>query len=257
MGLLSLDRRRALGGMLLVSVAAGLLLYLHAVTYLLGDFSGDPLMLFEMGLSMGYVGPVMPLVAALPFGGGLCQDIQAGYAGAAVMRAGKGRYIASKALTCCLAGGLASMLSMLAFIIFNHLRFPCDFPAPKMLETAYLHSLLAGGGLAAYLRYYLARLTLVFLSGAFWAMCAMCFSAFYPSLALTLVFPLVTWRLVLELGEILNLPRWLDVALLDDGSAAMAPGTLLLSALALYGGLTLVLYLIFRWRGIRRLGYER
>lgn len=255
-GLLCLDRRRALGGMLWVAVAAGLLLYLHAVIYLLGDETGDPLMMFEMSVTMGYVGPVMPLVAALPFGAGFCQDLQAGYAGAVVSRAGKGRYLTSKALSACLSGALASLLAMLAFILFNHLRFPSDYVAPAMLETTYLHSLLAEGGPMAYLQYYAARLTLVFLSGAFWAMCAMCFSAFYPSLPLTLVCPLVLWRLALEAGEKLNLPSWLDVALLDDGSAALPPGMLLLSALLLYGGLSLALFFIFRWRGGRRLGYE-
>ena len=72
--MLSLDRRRAFGGMLWVAVAAGLGLYLHAVSYLLGDQTGDPFILFEMSLTMGYVAQVMPLVAALPFGGGCVND---------------------------------------------------------------------------------------------------------------------------------------------------------------------------------------
>ena len=255
--MLSLDRRRAFGGMLWVAVAAGLGLYLHAVSYLLGDQTGDPFILFEMSLTMGYVAQVMPLVAALPFGGGFCYDIQAGYAGAAALRAGKSRYLTSTALAAALSGGLASALAMLAFLLVSYLRFPGDFAQPEMLELTYLHSLLAGGGLGAYLKYYAARLALSFLSGSFWALCALCFSAFYPSLPLALVCPLALWRLALEAAELLRLPAWLDLAMLEDGSAALAPVPLLLSALALYGGLGFVLALVFRRRGRRRLSYER
>ena len=155
------------------------------------------------------------------------------------------------------SGYLASALAMLAFLLVSYLRFPGDFAQPEMLELTYLHSLLAGGGLGAYLKYYAARLALSFLSGSFWALCALCFSAFYPSLPLALVCPLALWRLALEAAELLRLPAWLDLAMLEDGSAALAPVPLLLSALALYGGLGFVLALVFRRRGRRRLSYER
>ena len=176
--------------------------------YLLGDQTGDPFILFEMSLTMGYVAQVMPLVAALPFGGGFCYDIQAGYAGAAALRAGKSRYLTSKALAAALSGGLASALAMLAFLLVSYLRFPGDFAQPEMLELTYLGT--AGGGRAGRVPQILRRPAGVVLCRAASGRCVRCaFPPFYPSLPPGPGVPPALWRLALEARSCCACSAWL------------------------------------------------
>ncbi|MEG0145751.1 MAG: hypothetical protein RR739_06765 [Clostridia bacterium] len=252
--MLLMDRRRALGGWLLISVLAGLLLYVQSVSYLLLDEAGDPLMLFELSASISFVSLVMPAIAALPFGTGFCADWQATYAGTAALRAGKRRYLLSKVFCCALSGGLAAMGAMLAFVVLINLRYPQGFSLePTFMELVYLKSLLIGGGMARYLVYYLSHLLLAFLSGGFWATTAMCFSAFYPNVPMTLVAPLLLHRLLSEVSLMLELPPWLNVTALSDGAAGLAPLPLLGAALLLYLTATLLVGALFFRRAKRRL----
>lgn len=252
--MLSLDRRRALGPYLWIAVAGVLALYLYGVSYLLSDESGDALMAFSFSLSMGYAAPVLPLMAALPFGTAFCADWRSGYALPVVMRSGKRRYLRSKALSGALSGGLASALGMLAFILVLNARFPPDFSrAPFLGDIVGLQALLAGGGVGAYLAYYGAQLLLAFFAGMFWALTALAFSALYPSAALTMVAPLVLHRLLQEAGNWVRIPPWMDITLLESGGADLPPARMLAAGAGVFGALSALFALLFSWRAGRRL----
>ena len=157
--------------------------------------------------------------------------------------------------TFALSGALASALGMLLFILVLNLRFPPDFGAePYLGDVAGLQHLLTGGGAGAYLSYYGAYLLLTFLSGMFWAMTAVAFSAFYPNVALTLCAPPVMHRLLEELGY--WTPEWLDVTLLESGALDMPPATILVAGAGVFCALSALLMLLFAWRAGRRLRYE-
>lgn len=252
--LLSFDRRRALGPYLWAAVLASLLLQLHSVSYLLGDREGEALMAFFFSSSMGFVAPVMPLLAALPFATGFCADWTSGFAAAAALRSGRRRYLHSKAAACALSGALASALGMLAFVVFLNLRFPPDWARePFIGDIEGLETLLLGGGAGAFLKYYGARLLLAACAGAFWALSALAFSAFYPSVPLTLCAPLVLHRLLQELGQALLPPPFLDVTLLETGSVELSPPLTLAAGVTVFGALCAALWLTFALRAGRRL----
>lgn len=249
-----LDRKRATGVYLWIAIAGILALYLHSVSYLLSDETGDAVMAFSVSLSLGYIAPVLPLMAALPFGTAFCADWQSGYAPSVVMRSGRPRYLRSKALACALSGGLASLAGMLAFILTLNLKFPPDFSqAPYIGEISGLQTLL-GLGAGRYLSFFGAHLALAFLSGMFWALTALTFSAFYPNVALTLCTPLVMHRLLMELGY--WTPPWIDVTLLESGSLDLPPEVILAAGAGVFCVLSALLMLLFAWRAGRRLRYE-
>ncbi|MEA4897348.1 hypothetical protein ACH6CV_06745 [Bacillota bacterium Meth-B3] len=251
---MSLDRRRALGPYLWGAALFGLLLQLHSVSYLLTGREGEALMAFFFSSSMGFVAPVMPLLSALPFATGFCADWRSGFAAAAVSRSGKRRYLHSKAAACALSGALASALGMLAFVVFLNLWFPPDWSRePFIGDIEGLETLLLGGGAGAYLKYYGARLLLASCSGAFWALSALAFSAFYPNVPLTLCAPLVLHRLLQELGQALLLPPFLDVTLLETGAAGLPPPLTLAAGAIVFGVLCAALWLTFALRAGRRL----
>lgn len=253
--MLSLDRRRALGPYLWLASICALLLYLNSVSYMLRDQEGNALMAFFLCVSVGYAAPILPLMAALPFGTAFCADWQNSFAPAAVTRSGRRRYLVSKVLSSAISGALASAMGMLLFIAVLNLRFPPDFAAEPYLggDVAGLLHLLNGGGAGAYLAYYGAHLLLAMLSGMFWAMSALTFSAFYPNVALTLCAPLVLHRLMAEVGNWVYIPGWMNVTLLESGALDMSPAALLLAGAGVYGTLTAMLAALFAWRAGRRL----
>lgn len=255
-GLLSLDRRRALGAYFWIAIGAALILQVHSVSYLLRDDYGDALMCFFLSSSLGFVAPVMPLVAALPFGTAFCADFSSGYVPSIVTRSGKRRYLWSKSLTCAVSGGLVNMCGMLAFILLLNVKFPQNFQEEVFLgDIAGLETLLLGGGFSSYALYYLARLVLAFFSGAFWAMTAMTFSAFYPNVALTLCAPLVAHRLLQEIGYATYVPSWLNVTLLEVGAVELAPWQVVAVGVGVFAVLTALLAAVFAYRAGRRLRY--
>ena len=252
--MMSFDRRRAMGVYLWIAVAGILALYLYSVSYLLTDETGDAVMAFSVSRSLGYVSPILPLMAALPFGTAFCADWQSGYASSVVMRSGRRRYLTSKMLACALSGGLASLMGMLAFILTLSLKFPPDFSeAPFIGDITGLYALL-GVGAGSYLAFFGAHLMLAFLSGMFWALTALTFSAFYPNVALTLCAPPVMHRLLEELGY--WTPEWLDVTLLESGALDLPPATILAAGAGVFCALSALLMLLFAWRAGRRLRYE-
>lgn len=248
------DARRALGLWLFIAAAAYFFLYFNGISYMLGEREADALMTFEFGASLGLTSQVLPLLAALPFATGFCADWSSGFTVPAALRSGRKRYLTSKCLSCALSGGLAAMGGMLAFALFVNLRFTQDFStAPEYFDSTDLQALIGSGGALSYASYYAARLFLQFLAGAFWAMTALAFSAFFPNIPMTLCAPLVFYRLLFELGNLLPIPAHLNPTLLDDGMVGLSPGLTLLAALCLYGALGTLLGALFAYRAGRRL----
>ena len=235
---MSLDQQRGLGRWLGIAVICALALYLHGVIYLITDSSGDAFMTFSMATTVGFAAPVMPFIAALPFATAFCEDIKSGYFALIVSRVSAGRYLRSKVIACMLSGGLASALGLMLFIITINVKFP---PGVDVFMGHFV--------------FYLTRIFLAFLSGAFWAMTAMLFSAFFPNVELSLCVPLVTYRLLAELAWWMYIPAQFNVTLMDVGMVDLSDPMLMLHGIMLFGGLSAVCATGFYLRALRRVRY--
>ena len=72
---------------------------------------------------------------------------------------------------------------------------------------------------------------------------------------LTLCMPLAAYRLSLELYYWFKLPYWLNLPLLQDCTVELSYGMTLLAGLCVFGGLTVVMDVVFALRAGRRLTY--
>ena len=253
-----MDRQRAFGRWFLLAAVAYYLLYINGVSYMIFDYDAysDALMIFEFGGAMAFGAPLMPLIAALPFGTSFVGDYSAGCCPTILLRSGKWRYLRSKAVYTALSGGAAVAGGMFLFILTVNLLFPQDTSQPMMMSGASdLSVILEGQSPLSLLTYYLSRLVMQFLAGAWWATAALAFSAFYPNLPLTLCAPLLMYRLAGLIGQLPVFPAWMNITWLDDAQVGLMPGQVLLAGFAVFGGLTLCAALVFCWRAGRRLRY--
>ncbi len=254
--MMPMDRQRAFGRWFLLAAVAYLLLYVNGVSYMLFDPYSDSLMVFEFGGGMGFAAPLMPLIAALPFATSFCADFSNGYCPPVILRSGKARYLSSKAIAAALSGGAAVAGGMFLFILLLNLLFPQDTSSPAISNGASdMSQILQNPGAGPLLLYYLSRLFMQFMAGAWWATSALAFSAFYPNLPLTLCAPLVLYRFMGAIGQLPFMPAWLNTTWLDDAQIGLQPLQTLLAGLCVFGGLTVIAALIFRWRAGRRLQY--
>jgi len=99
--------------------------------------------------------------------------------------------------------------------------------------------------------YYATVCFLQFLAGGFWAMLAMAVSAFLPNISLTLCAPLVFFKLAEEINMLF--PPFFSPYLLQTGNVGLSVPATLGAAVSVFSLGTLILALIFRWRGGRRL----
>lgn len=254
--MLSLDKRRAFGLWFFVAIAAYVALYFNDVSYIVMDVQGDALATFAMAGSMGMVTYIMPFFAALPFATAFCADWNSGFAGQVTLRSGNGRYLRSKCLACALSGGLAAALGTLVFIVFLNVKFPTsgDILENYVAIDPFTHVLNLGAPLGLIL-YYGGTVIMQFLAGACWAMTGLAFSAFCPNVLLTLCVPLAAYRLSLELYYWFAPPYWLNLPLLQDCQVELSyPMTLLMGAV-IFGGLSILLGIVFALRAGRRLSH--
>lgn len=215
MRLIPVDRRRAFGPWLLAAVVLYAALYAQNVLYELFETEGNALMLFEFSRSMGHTLWLMPLAAALPFGMGFCVDCKSGYLRPMVLRAGRKKYIGSKAAACFLSGGAAAAGGTLAFLLLAIWRYPPEDWAAlaQFMDASSMQDVLVQGN---YFLYFSGVIYLQFLAGGFWALTALAFSAYFPNALLSMCVPLLLYRLISEAGE-LFLPTWLNLPVLGDG----------------------------------------
>ena len=254
--MLSLDRRRAFGPWFFIAIAAYIALYFNDVSYIFMDEQGDALATFAMAGSMGMVTYIMPLFAAQPFATAVCADWNSGFAHHAAMRSGNGRYLLSKALACFFSGGLATALGTAVFIGMLNLKFPQsgDILANYVTVDPFTHVLNLGAP-KGLLLYYGGVVAMQFLAGGCWAMMALAFSAFCPNVLLTLCIPLAAYRLSLELYYWFEPPYWLNLPLLQDCMVELSYRDTLLAGLGVFGGLSVVMGIVFAVRAGRRLRY--
>lgn len=254
--MLTLDRRRAFGLWFWIAIAAHLALYFNDVSYFVLESGGDALMTFSLSRSMGMLTYVAPLFSALPFAAAFCADWNSGFAGAAVMRSGRRRYVLSKTCACALSGGLVPAVATLLFVVVLNLRFPTD--PELMLSFAdgdpFNHVLNMGAPVGLWL-YYGGMVLMQFMAGACWAMTGLAFSAFVPNALITLCIPPAVYRLSLEIYYWFELPYWLNLPLLQDCMAELNYMLTLLTGFAVFGTVTLALGITFCIRTARRLNY--
>lgn len=252
--MLSMDRRRAFGLWFFIAIIAYAALYFNDVSYIVMDSEGDALATFAMAGSVGMVTYIMPFFAALPFSTGFCADWNSGFADQAAMRAGNRRYLRSKCLACTLSGGLAAALGTSIFIIFLNLRFPTsgDILENYVAVDPFTYVLNEGAPKGLIL-YYAGKVIMQFLSGGCWAMTGLAFSAFCPNVLLTLCVPLAAYRLSLELYYWFEPPLWLNLPLLQDCLVELSYPKTLLAGILVFGGLSIVMGIVFSIRAGRRL----
>lgn len=254
--MLSLDKRRAFGLWFWIAIAAHLVLYFNDVSFFILESDGDALMTFALSRSTGMLAYVAPLFSALPFAAGFCADWNSGYAHPAAMRSGNRRYVQSKIGACALSGGLAPAIATALFIIFLNLRFSTN---AELMHTfadgdPFNHVLRMGAPIGLGF-YYFGIVLMQFMAGACWALTGLAFSAFVSNVLLTMCIPLAAYRLALEIYYWFELPRWLNLPLLQDCMVEMNYVLTLLAGFAVFGAVCLVLAILFAIRATRRLTY--
>ena len=256
--MMSMDLRRAFGRWFLLAATVYCLLYINGVSYMIFEYDeySDALMIFDFGSAMAFGAPLMPLIAALPFGTSFVGDFSAGFCAMAVPRCGKRRYLLSKALCTALSGGAAVAGGMFLFILTVNLLFPQDVSQPMMMSGASdLSVIIEAQGALPLLGYYLSRMFMQFMAGMWWATASLAFSAFYPNLPLTLCAPLLLYRIAGWVGQLPIFPGWMNITWLDDAQVGLTPPQVLLAGLGVFGALTIAAALLFCWRAGRRLSY--
>lgn len=249
--LISIDRRRAFGGWLWAAGALYALLFIINVSSELLEDWGSAMVLFEYSRNMGHTLWLTPMMAALPFSMSFCADWKSRYYICGVMRAGKRRYVFSKLCCCALSGGAALAAGMAFFIVLLYIRFnPADDFMIEFMEYVNMQQVLEHG---AYAQYFAGIVYLQFIAGAFWALSALAFSAWYPNALFTLCFPLFLYRLALEISDLSGAPAWTSLPLLADGMVAMDYWPTLAVATAVFAGLSVICCLVFRLGVYRRL----
>lgn len=255
--MLSMDKRRAFGTWLLIAIFAYLALYVNDISYMIFDSQGDALMTFSMSGAMGMVTYMMPLFAALPFAAGFCSDWNSRFSGAAVIRCGKKKYLSSKIVACGLSGGTVAAGGTLLLILILVIKFPqSEDTMQNLLDSGEFCSVLSMGKTGLVL-YYIGALIMQFLSGSFWALTGLAFSAFCPNYLLTLCVPLAAYRLCLELYYWELLPAWLCPPLLQDLMIGLNYWQTLLVGFGAFLLFDALMGFIFAIRAERRLRYAQ
>lgn len=254
--MLTLDAKKAFGRWFFIAVLGAFGLFVNGISYMLADAEGDALMALEFGMSLGFAQLMLPMLAALSYATSFCQEFTSGFCPEIVHRSGVSRYIRSKLLFVMFSGGLSIVIGMALFIVLLNVKFPPDFSLPGIMPDSMpsgLSALLVHPGLVPYLLYYAGVLLEQFVVGAFWALTALCFSAFYPSLALTLVMPLVFDRLAEAISHMSFVQHFMAI-LAQSPLFSTGFGSLLLILLP-YILLAGPVALLFCWRAGRRLRY--
>lgn len=246
------DTHRALRKTLLVAV----LIYMGLYLFMSGDSVFDPevngmaLFLYIKGVS--YISWLIPLIAALPFGTGFIADLKSGFTRSSVLRTGKQKYICSKIMVGALSGGLTLTcglgLYLMALVFTGHSMVAPD----TLVSYDYMLDVMNRGN--GSLLYYLGILYLQFISGAFWALSAIAFSAFVSDPFIVLCFPVFFQRLMQMLVAHFNLPRWMNLGQLGRGTATMGYVPLLLTATVVFGVFIYWAIRLFIYGFERRLG---
>ncbi|MEF9895942.1 MAG: hypothetical protein RSD95_15580 [Clostridia bacterium] len=250
-GLTCADLRRAFGPRLLVSVLLVAGQYVGNVFYSIGQSGVQALRVFEDARNFGYYTWILPLLAAFPAATNFCVDWTRHFAFEQMTRIGPRAYTMSKWLSSFLSGGIACAAGLLLFFLTTLINGRLDgyqdcFRADGMWE------MLADAHLALYMA---GTLYVAFLSGGFYATCALAFSGYCPNQYLTLCFPMLVARLSYSVAATGTYPLWSNLGMLESGATGLGFWPALGVATAIFGGLSVLCCFIFRMGVERRLAH--
>lgn len=134
----------------------------------------------------------LPILAALPCTTAYVDDIKSGYIKVYLPRIGVDRYVASKALSCALSGGLTILLgTVIAYIIFALVLLPME-AAP---------TIVGGADKVKSISPIWGKFALLFASGCFWSMVGLMLASVTKSRYMAYIGPFVVCYVLIILYE--------------------------------------------------------
>ena len=184
-------------GFLIGVLGTALVLLLSSVQGILAGFRSAELLSpgFHSDLIMGALSSeamalALPILAALPYTASFIDDVKSGFIKEYLPRTTVPRYIAGKAVSCAVSGGLALALGVLAAYGLSALLF-------TPMEAALAESAEA----PAYFAEFLGKVLLFFCSGAFWALIGLLFATLTGSRYMAYASPFVIYYVLIILYE--------------------------------------------------------
>ena len=174
-------------------------------TALLGALSSDTVML------------VAPILCALPFTAAFVDDFKSGFIKYYLQRSGKKGYVAAKAIT----GGLSGGLVLFAGVTISYVLFTLIFTPAETLPVQTAAGALDAGPAAppSIFGDLLARALIFLLCGAFWALIGQFFASFTMSRYVAYASPFILFYVLVILSDrylkdifVLNPKLWLNPA---------------------------------------------
>lgn len=134
----------------------------------------------------------LPILAALPYTTEYVDDTKSGYIKVYLSRIGVDRYVASKALSCALSGGLAILMgAVISYILLALLLLPME-AAPTIVSGAdKVKSISPISG----------KFALIFASGCFWSMVGLMLASVTKSRYMAYIGPFVVCYILIILYE--------------------------------------------------------
>lgn len=207
-------------------------------TVLLASLSSDTVLL------------VAPILCALPFTASFVDDCASGFIKFSLQRSGKCSYLAARAFSTALSGGLALFTGIaVAYVLFVLVFTPAESlpaqvvgAAPAALPPSVFADVLA-------------RALLFLLCGAFWSLVGQLFASFTMSRYVAYASPFIFYYVLVILSErymkdiyVLNPKLWLNPAEVWPGGGW--------SAVLFLAELTVAAGLLFAYSAGRRLRYD-
>lgn len=193
---------------------------------------------------------VVPILCALPFTASFVEDCTSGFLKFSLQRAGKGSYLAARAFSTALSGGLALFTGIVAAYVLFLLVFTPAESLPVQVAGAAL--VLPPPSIFADV---LARAILFLLCGAFWSGMGQLFASVTMSRYVAYASPFILYYVLVILSErymkdiyVLNPKVWLNPAEVWPGGGW--------SAVLFLAELTAAVGLLFALSAERRLKYD-
>lgn len=134
----------------------------------------------------------LPILATLPYTTAYVDDTKAGYIKVYLPRIGVDRYVASKALSCALSGGLAILLgAVISYILIALLLLPIEV-AP---------TIVSGADKVKSISPIWGKFALIFASGCFWSMVGLMLASVTKSRYMAYTGPFVVCYILIILYE--------------------------------------------------------
>lgn len=151
----------------------------------------DVLTLFGLTQAFGF-SQMLPVFCALPFATCFCSDWNSQYIKACCFRSSKGKYAASKVVSCALAGGVAVALGEGLYLwILSFFMKVYDPVIERNFTIAVFNDLVAGG--SNVMQYFIYRILIQAAFFAVFAVFALWISTYMPNVFVVLATPVVLY----------------------------------------------------------------